>query len=466
MEVYILDSLLRRSEVIDKFESLIWTERFASWGDFELHIFSTPEKRRLLPAGTLLSMSESYRVMKIEMVENAVDADGRAMLKLTGRSLEAILDDRTARNSFADLTTMPKWAVTGAPGDIARFVFDQICRTNANFPDDQIPFLKPGSAFPPGNIEEPDEPISVEFGLTSVYQVVKELCDAYDLGFRLVRNLDKSELYFDVYSGNDRTTLQNILDPVVFSPELDNLANVSSVTSIGNYKNVAYVFHPYAVQTVVANGVSIEVEGFDRRVLTVDASDIDVSPLEYVLTEDQTKAVQAGIDIAPNDVDKAALGKLLKKEWMTAGEATLVAKYASSTSPLNATQRTHVQGAINTYTPVKSVAQGILNTALQQRGRDELSKNRQVSAFDGELSLVNNMYPYEITYQLGDLVEMRNIDGVTNQMRVTEQIFVSDGEGERAYPTLTMDLYISPDTWFGWSFNETWSNADGHWGTS
>jgi hypothetical protein len=45
MEVFILDSLLRRSQVVDKFESLIWTERFSEIGDFELDLKSTLEAR-------------------------------------------------------------------------------------------------------------------------------------------------------------------------------------------------------------------------------------------------------------------------------------------------------------------------------------------------------------------------------------------------------------------------------------
>ncbi len=385
MELYTLDAQLRRAAVIDRFESMIWTERFSAWGDFELHIFSTPEMRRLLPAGTRLSMSDSYRVMSTELIENSTDSEGRTMLKVTGRSLEALMDERVARNTFATLTTTPKWVLTGTPGNIARQIFNEIMRTNVNFADDQLPFLVAGTLFPPGTIEEPDEVITIELGLTTVYQAVQDICNAYDLGFRIVRNFDNSELYFDIYAGNDRTTLQNTLAPVVFAPNLDNLTNISEVTSTANYRNVAYVYHPLATQVVTADGVSVEVEGFERRVIPVDGSGID----------------------------------------LPAGTA--------------------------------------LNNALQQLGRDELAKNRPVQAFDGELPM-NSPYRYEVAYQLGDKVEMRNDDGITNQMRVTEQIFVSDASGDRAYPTLAIDRFITPGSWFAWDYNQTWANADGHWG--
>lgn len=387
MELYTLDSQLRRAAVIDRFESMIWTERFSAWGDFELHIFSTPEMRRLLPAGTLLAMSDSYRVMKVELVENTIDADGREMLKISGRSIEAFLADRLARDSLANLTAQPKWVMTDTPQGIAQWIFHQVCRVGILFDEDKIPFIAGYmSAFLPlGNIAPPDDPITIELGLISVYNAIQEICNAYTLGFRIVRNFDNSELYFDVYYGNDRTTLQTTLAPVVFAPDLDNLTNISELTSTANYRNVAYVFHPNAVQIVTADGVSVEVEGFERRVLYVDASDIE----------------------------------------LPAGTA--------------------------------------LNNALQQRGREELAKARPVQAFDGELPS-NSPYRYEVAYSLGDLVEMRNSDGVTNQMRVTEQIFVSDAQGERSYPTLAIDRFITPGSWFAWDYNQTWSTADGFWG--
>jgi hypothetical protein len=58
-------------------------------------------------------------------------------------------------------------------------------------------------------------------------------------------------------------------------------------------------------------------------------------------------------------------------------------------------------------------------------------------------------------YRLGDLVEMRNGDKATTHRRVTEQIFVSDSQGDRSYPTLTLNQYITPGTWDSWG-NETW----------
>jgi hypothetical protein len=42
-------------------------------------------------------------------------------------------------------------------------------------------------------------------------------------------------------------------------------------------------------------------------------------------------------------------------------------------------------------------------------------------------------------------------------MKVTEQIFVQDREGERAYPTLTLNTFINTGSWLSWNNNKTWS---------
>lgn len=457
MELYILDSLLRRSVVIDRFESMIWTERYTSWGDFELVLYSTLESRSLFLTGARLAMSESYSVMTVETVEDKVDSEGRSLLHVTGRSLEAMLDDRVARNTFATLEATPKWVLTGTPGAIMRQIFNEICRTNATFDEDEIPFLVSGSIFPASTIAEPTDVITVELDLTTVYKALKELGETYDLGFRINRGGDDSKLYFDVYSGNDRTTQQTGVAPVVFSPELDNLTNISELTSITSFKNVAYVFHPSGVQIVTATGVPVEVEGFARRVLPVDASDITLPERAYTLTTAQQESINAGIALTTSlDAHKTALRKLLDKVKLLSDDITAI-NTVTSTSSLTSGQKTDITNVKNTSVAYDATELAWLNNALQQRGKDELAKNRSIAAFDGELTIQTG-YVYELDYQLGDLVDMRRSDGAGNSMRVMEQIFVSDGEGERAYPTLAVNQFITPGSWLAWDYNQTWGS--------
>lgn len=379
MELYVLDSLLRRETVIDRFESLIWTERFKDYGDFELLIESTLETRQLLVTDTKLAMNESYRVMIIETVEGRSDADGKRLLKISGRSLESILESRVARGKMEDLTTTPKWIITDTPAKIARKVFKDICVTGILTPvngEDKIPFIREGTILPPSTIPEPIDPITKEYDPITVGAAIKELCDVWGMGFALLRNFDASELWFSVYTGNDRTTGQAKYPAVVFSQELDNLQNTTELTTIEKAYNVAYVFSPAGFLVVYPQDVDPMVSGFDRHVLVVNATDIT----------DETPDPMA---------------------------------------------------------------------AMLQKGREELALNNAYQAFDGEINR-HSSYKYGVDYHLGDLVEMRNIDGDANQMRVTEQIFVSDQEGERSYPTLTVNVFINTGSWLSWEQTKRW----------
>lgn len=463
MELYILDSLLRRTEVIDVFESLIWTERLAAWGDFELSIYSTTRTRTLLVTGTRLALNKSYRVMEIENVENKIDSEGRRILKVKGRSLEYILDSRVARNNNKSLNEVPSWNLTGKPAAIARTIFNAICRNNTLNPQDNIPFLKTGTFLPASTIPEPAEDITVELKVGSLYAALQDICQAYDLGFRLVRNFDKSELYFDIYAGSDRTTAQGTLPPVVFSPSLDNLTDVTELNSTSSFKNVAYCFHPViGTQVVVSENGNPNPTGLERRVIYVDASSVQVPERTYTLSQAQLDAIQAATAIASlEEIQKTALGALRDKKRLTPPQVTAITA-VTNLSALTSTQKTNITAAKNASVAYNATEDAHMIPLIQQRGKEELAKTRTLAALDGELP-PTSPYKYDVAYRLGDLLEMRNTDGIANFMRVTEQIFVSDIQGEREYPTLTVDKYIIPGVWNSWESNEEWVDALGSW---
>ena len=382
MEVYILDSLYRRVAVVDRFESLIWTERFSAWGDFELHIQSTNENRNLFKADTNIVLNESYRVMTVETIEDTYDLEGKTILKVKGRSLEAILEDRLAVNTLTSITTDTKWELTDVPTAIIRTMFHNVCVLGNVNSGDIIPGLVEGNViFPTDTIGEPSDVVTYSIDPRSLYQAIKDLADIYSIGFRLVRDPSTNTLYWDVYMGSDRTSAQTSLPAVIFSPDLQNLHNTTLLTSGALYKNVAYVISAVGHEIVYLDDVDPTTNGFERNVLIVLASDI-------------------------ND-------------------------------------------------PTPSIA----SAQMIQKGKDELAKNRRFQGFDGEVA-PSSGYVYGVHYNLGDLVEIRSGDGTASNMQVTEQIFVSDKEGDRRYPTLSVNTFITPGSWLAWDFNQHWADLD------
>jgi hypothetical protein len=380
MDVYLLDSLNRRTAVIDKYESIIWTERFSAWGDFEWRLPSTYNNRSQLKAGVRFVINQSNYVMTIETTEDTVDDEGRKVLILRGRSLEKVLGDRMAFGVLDDLDTTPKWTITDQPADIARKLFHDICVTGilnagdiiAGVTEARMPLI------PADTIAEPSDTVTYEIDPIVLYKAIKDICDYYAMGFRLVRHPITSALYWDIYMGSNRTTQQTALPAVVFSPGLDNLSNTTELNSVILYKNVAYVLSPVGYEVVYGLDVDPAVAGFERNVLVVVASDID--------------------------------------------------------DPVGASAK------------------------MIRRGLEELAKARKVAAFDGELNR-NSQYVYRTHYNLGDLVEFQSEDGATSIMQVTEQIFVSDKEGDRSYPTLVVNSFVVEGAWDTAPPDMAWDDA-------
>lgn len=376
LEWYTLDDQLRRDQVIEGFETFIWTERYSSAGDFQIVTKSTYNNRTSLAPGTRIGMEGSTYVMVVDTVDDDTDNDGSRLLNITGSSIENLLNDRVAMPAIANLDETPAWIVEGTPGNIVRQMFHEICVFAVLNANDTFPFFTEGTLLPSGNIPEPADLITVAAPPDTLYNTIKKICDTYGLGFRFVKHGDLGQLYFEVYTGSDRTSAQSVVPAVIFDPELDNLSQVRQLTSTALVKTTAYVFAKNGAVTVNAPTASPDAVGSERRVLFVNSSNTS--------------------DAGPD-----------------------------------------------------------LTAALQQEGLIALSAQRTVYSFDGQLP-VSQPYVYGTDYKLGDIVEERNEDGFGNLMMVTEQIFTSDKEGERAFPTLSISLAITPGSWVAWDGGEDW----------
>jgi hypothetical protein len=370
MDLYVLDDQLRRIDIYDDYISLIWTERFNDVGDLTLKTNNNYRNRQGLTNGTQLALNESRRIMVINSIVNGWDQQGNNVLNITGKSLEQITDDRVAQNTLAGTgTSNTGWAITGAPADVCRTIFTDICVNGQLSSQDIIPFITTGNPFPPDLIAEPTDQITTALTSDTVLSAIKTICQQYDLGFRLVRGLDNSQLYFNIYAGNNRTAAQTDFPAVVFSRAFGSLTGITQLQSQVGYKNCAYVYSQNGATMVYAPSVDPTVAGFDRHVMMVQAQNVDSTLTGTALTAELT-------------------------------------------------------------------AQGLA----------ALAQNAGSNALDGEVPQLTPFH-YGIDYQLGDIVEMQDEDGGIEYMRVTEQIFAADNNGDRSYPTLTAEQFITPGSW-------------------
>ena len=390
MELYILDALFRRKILIEQFESLLWTERFNELGDFKAVLPATNANRVLFKPGLYFGLNKSDRIMKLETVEDTINDDGKESLTLTGRSLELILTYRNAWYANTALGDDPTWTVSGTPKEIIDYIIKHQFIDGFAWYGYVIPNLSMSSLYPTDTILPPSESIIVTTTKPMpVYDYIKDIAKKYSLGFRIYKGPQyDNNIYYNTYSGNDRSLGQTELPPVLFSRDLENLNSLSSLKSVEKQFIGCYVFSKYGYDDVYVEDYVESASGYTG--LNRSIFSIVVTEPDELTTESERQAYR------------------------------------------------------------------------QQKGREALAEAQDIFIVDGEIS-ERTTYIYGVDYFLGDLVDMRDDAGVINRMRVVEQIFTEDAEGEKAYPTLASESLIAPGTWAALSGTLTWPNAVGEW---
>lgn len=393
MDIFILDALLRPIDVVDQYISFIWTERWSTFGDFQIDTLATPNNKRRFVVDTKLSISQSKRVMIVESVQEKDDVANGNVLTVKGRCLNSLLDKRVAASidSFTDLIEVSWDTVGWTPKELLELYFFSICYDGNLSPGDIIPYLQPQgttSLYPTENISDPwPSDFAWSTKPESLYKAFQDIISAYDVGFRFYKSPTDSKLYFESMMGCDRTTQQSLYTPVIFAYDMVNLIDTTNLVDVTNYYNAVQVVYFY---------------------------------------NDGTSDTTLSVLVKSSDLDFSAGGFDQRMKYL---EVTQLP-----------------EGMVLADVPAY----------LTKLGQEELGRSQSVNVYDGEIAK-DSTFLYERDYNLGDIVEVRGTDGGTAYMRVVEQIFSSDSTGESVYPSLITKSFINPGTWASWKYNVEWS---------
>lgn len=172
----------------------------------------------------------------------------------------------------------PERKFSGTPMNIMNAMINDITRDNTDRPKDNIA-TTPG--FPPalgGYSSAPKNPVPIEnvdlyFGPISLYDALLSVGETYDLGVSIMRNPITGQLFTMAHGGTDRK------NAITYDPETDTLNNPSSVQTARDYMSHAIVYGKYDYVITDAAGSTTSHEdfsGFDREMLVVEASDVDL----------------------------------------------------------------------------------------------------------------------------------------------------------------------------------------------
>lgn len=270
MEIFVLNTNFESVAIVDTFESMIWTDRYNAYGDFELYLPMDSDMLEYLKEDYYLWIKESDHCMIIEDISITSDVENGNYLTITGRSLESLLERRivwgqkvlTGNLQDAIETLLNESIISPSITErkIDNFIFQEST-------DTKITGLT----------------IDAQFTGDNLYSVVKSLCEENNIGFRILLN-DTNQFVFSLYSGVDRSYAQTENPYVVFSPNFENIINSNYYSSKANLKNVTLVAgegEGTSRKTAIIGSES----GINRRELFTDARDISSDTESGTLTD-------------------------------------------------------------------------------------------------------------------------------------------------------------------------------------
>lgn len=264
--LYVLDTKFNFVQLEEHYSSLVWTERYQESGDFVLDIPLNKANYSAYKKGYYVRFTDSDETMIVETVEIQHDIE-EPQLEVSGRSLTSILERRINASKVLDLN-LGKIEYIGNLGHVvSSIVSDEIVdpyeeyyqmyhlekeeetgdyievpgrgkdtetsylkRERSSTPERKIPNFKYTNKVSNAQINKQFDEIK------TVYDLLNIFAKKTVTGFKIL--LDGHDFNLITYQGTDRTTKQQVVNPIIFSTMLDNVSYVKYFEDHTDYKNV------------------------------------------------------------------------------------------------------------------------------------------------------------------------------------------------------------------------------------
>ena len=239
MELYIYDRDMILHGVIDEINSLIWTRRYWSAGEFKLLVPFTSKHVSLLVKNNLIMKRGDTEAAEIRYVHISKNSQGLEEIEVQGKFITQWIGKRIVRDQIT--------ATSGTQDILYRIVRETVVSPKVAT-----------RAIPNVLIDPTDEDNRKRENRLYFRSLHKRpSCrgnrgEGGKLGFRLRTDVKTGKHYFSVYKGRDLTADQTENPPCIFSQEFDNITEQEYTNSIENLKSTAYVGGEEAEPRVVA----------------------------------------------------------------------------------------------------------------------------------------------------------------------------------------------------------------------
>jgi hypothetical protein len=358
------------------FRSLIWNEKYSTYGDFQLVVPASDENINLYRIDNVIHNQKTSTDMIIDSLSIKKDADGIRIFEVAGFDCSVLLTRRAVFDNGGQ----------------------QISRSNVNVQALIVDIFattwlgsNPFHAGPMANYRissdwnfDPSEMVYDEFSYFggTFYDFLKTVCDDWGLGFSFKKDWEKPDdntaYILTIYQGVDRSTPLSGVKYVEISTKIGNLAEVDYTLNNQNYCN-------YAV------------------VLGGKYNDDDSYPVVVKTSLDKYVASNYDNQVVPWLVREIFVDSSSQSAQIASSEKMTLDQYKNT---------------------------------LVTRGLQDLATRTITEGLDATLS--NILYEYGEDYNIGDIVRVRDLFGIDAKARITSMIYSVDDSGEQYYPTIEL----------------------------
>lgn len=415
--------------VVDTYESFIWTDRWNTYGDFELYTSFDYNLLQLCQQDYYIQIDDSEHTMIIEGVQVETDSETGIHLRITGRSLESILDRRIVwKQTTVNANTKFETAIKN--------IIDKSFGTSGVAPDPgankvankKISDARKMTGNPKGgnlifhslDPNDPDEEDAYNYisGILvektqytgdNVYDILLKMCDDQNntIGWKITMD-DNHNFVFRLRTGKDRSYQQT---------------GYMRTADAKLYANKQY----YTYNSETNQYVPVPVSGSDRskaknttyyvadpiRPFVIFSPNFDnIVNTDYLDTIEGMKNVTlvAGQDQGQNrkTITVGSASHLSRRELFTDARDLRMEDYGGDASRYN--------------------------EALKLRGYNNLVENSRIQSYEGQVE-ATRQFVFGEDFFMGDIVQMSNEYGINGAVRVIEWVMSESSGGFEVYPT-------------------------------
>ena len=419
-DIYILNQNLQVIGLCESYKSLIWANRYNELGDCEVYIEASAYNLSLFQKGNYIIRLDDDMICRIKKIELDTDSESGDYLIITGVDSKSFLDQRII------------WDTLNCNGNLEDFIRNTIDFAMIHAPMSARIFKKPnGSQLlylgPKANFTKQ---LTEQVSYDNIGEKVRDYCKTYGWGYKFT--LNDGALYFQLYSGEDKTTT------VIFSENYENVETTSYVnddTYLGNAGLIAGEGEGSERQIQTIQGTA----SINRYEIFVDARDLSTNSTWEELTETYPTTSQGGYGsivasgsayvyrMSQLDVQIVTVAQLnqLKTTYPNGTEVTIDNNLYYRITNVDIASLETNEPEDTTQVTLKNI---IYDTYLLNRGQEVLSEYGTKISFNGTVE-PNSTFVYKEDYSLGDIVTIENIYGISLSARISEVIEVNDDNG-------------------------------------